>query len=181
MAVSEGAPSYDVLVPLHQGLVPDAKLVQAVRGWDVSDHVRKAFVLFDLGQLLLKPLDFMAWVFSVCLVKQPPVQVVACLHVHGDYLALGVVRHWLAVVPVLAEDFDLFCTQELGIRPVFCKLVDLEVGVWLGEVLNVDGPCIVVSKSREDADSRNQFEDVSCDCLVVVRHLLVGVVPDVMR
>lgn len=52
----------DVLVPLHQGLVPDAELVQALFGRDVADNVSKALGCLDLLQLLLEPSNLVSWV-----------------------------------------------------------------------------------------------------------------------
>lgn len=69
--------------------------MKALLWWDVSNDVSKSSVLLDLGELFLKPLDLLAWIVPV--VKKPPIEVVAGLHVDSNGSALLVERERLGI------------------------------------------------------------------------------------
>lgn len=71
MNMAKGAESDNVLVPLHEGMVPHTELMQAELRRNMGQNVGEATIFLKLGKLLFEPLDLLAWVLSVN--HEPPV------------------------------------------------------------------------------------------------------------
>jgi len=106
--MAKGLETYNVLVSLHQGVVSVSKLVQAFLCWDMADNMCEASVFLELRKLLLQPLELVSRVTPI--IQEPPVQVIARLHVDPDDFALWVEFEWLRVISPLAKHFDLLLT-----------------------------------------------------------------------
>ena len=88
----------------------------------MSNKKSESVVFLNLGQLLLKPRNLMSRVLSVR--KEPPIEIVAGLHIDSDNLSFCVERHWLGVVTVLGEDLVLLIGEPVLANPRVIKVVD---------------------------------------------------------
>jgi len=101
-------------------------------------------------QFRLKPLRLVARITPVLVSEEPPVQVVASLHIHSNDSSLIVPWERFGVVPKLAKDCDFFLGQPVVILPCVLEVVNSPVLTRFGEVLDVHGPGVVVSLDRKD-------------------------------
>lgn len=88
MSVAERLESNNVLESLNDGMISVAKLMKTVPSWDVCYDVNESMVLFYLCELFLQPVELVSWISSI--IKEPPVQVVASLHVDTNNSPLRV-------------------------------------------------------------------------------------------
>ena len=77
--MAEGLETDDMLITLYDSVIPQPKLVEALRGRDMGYDMGKTLLLFKLRKLSLEPLELEARVVSV--VEEPPVEIVTSLHV----------------------------------------------------------------------------------------------------
>ena len=85
--------SDDMLISFIEHLEPDAKFMQARLRRDVSNNDCKSPILLQLAEFFFQPRNFIPWILSI--VKQPPVPVIAGLHVDTDDLSFRVEAEWL--------------------------------------------------------------------------------------
>ena len=84
-----GEPHY-VLKSLHQSLIPDSKLVEALVRRNVGHDMCETTIFFKLGELFLQPSKLVARIVSV--VHKPPIEIVARLHIYCDHFSFCVKR-----------------------------------------------------------------------------------------
>lgn len=181
VTVTKGREPHDMLIALHEGMIPHAELMEAAVDRNVRDHIRKAALFLQAGKLILEPLNLLSRILPV--VEEPPVQVVACLSVQRNDLAFGVEWKRLRVVAVFREGVSLGFRQPVGASPIAFDVIDGPVGIWGREVLHVDWPGVVVAEGRENLYLRVGTQGILeslCNSISVFSDFLIGIVPDVM-
>lgn len=151
MSVAERLESNNVLESLNDGMISVAKLMKTVPSWDVCYDVNESMVLFYLCELFLQPVELVSWISSI--IKEPPVQVVASLHVDTNNSPLRVEFERLWVVTPLPEHLNLILTEPSFVSPALFKVVNCPVTVNLWKILNIHGPCVVVSLDWVDLNA----------------------------
>jgi hypothetical protein len=132
----------------------DSKLVQAVLRLDVRNDVCKAIILLNLCELRFQPLDLEFWISSIGLVDQPPVHVIASLHVQADNFSFWVEWEWLREESVLTEGIAFIVRQQVLASPCWSNMVDGIVCVWTAEILDIDWPGIMIAKGWVNGNVR---------------------------
>jgi len=83
-----------MLETFHKRLVSNTTLMEEIDRENMSDNIGKTTLLFKGEKFLFEPCNLAAWVLSVGLVEQPPVEVIAGLSVESNYFAFGLEK-WL--------------------------------------------------------------------------------------
>jgi hypothetical protein len=128
MSVPRGLEANHVLVSLDKSFESESELVEAHMGWDMRDNMCESPIFLELCQLVFKPLELVTWIIPV--VQQPPVKVVACLHIKTNHLALWVELKWLCVVSVLLKDLDLVEGEPCRRSPTLFEMIYCPIALW---------------------------------------------------
>jgi len=111
----------------------------------------KAIRLFYAEEFLFKPSNLISWIRP--LIEEPPVQVVASLHVDANHCSLWVEWEWFRVVSPLTEDFLFGSRKPIGTSPTIFEVVDWPVSIWSLKFLDIDRPSVMITLNWEDLDT----------------------------
>ena len=177
--------SYDMLEAFDESSEAHTKLVLLVRWCVVHEDNCKATLSLNLEELLLKPGELMAWIFT--LLPHSHVAWISRSGVDSNDSSAGrkfltiLQINLLAVVAVLSELLLSFWSEPVA--PHLLVLVDRVVWIWRAKILNIDRPSIMITLDWKDGDICifDGILDHISHSLSVVCDLLNRIVPSVVR
>lgn len=123
----------------------------------------------------------MAWILSV--VQQPPIHIIAALHIQANDSSFWIEVKLFGVVSKLSKKIWFFLGEPIFIGPARSEMIDSIITIWLCEIFNINWPSIMITLNWVDLNSwigsEGFFQSLS-NIDSIVCDFFIGIIPDIV-